>query len=120
MSGNDLAGVRILVVEDDYYLASDAQDMLTLAGAAVLGPCSDEESGLLLAAELAIDCAVLDVNLGPGPSFRIAHVMRARGIPFLFVTGYDREAIPEEFADIERLQKPYVGHHLLNAVRRLR
>jgi DNA-binding response OmpR family regulator len=119
MSGNDLSGIRILVVEDDYYLATDAEKTLTSAGADVFGPCGDEESGLAVAEEEEIDCAILDVNLGPGPSFRIAHAMRERGIPFLFVTGYDREAIPKEFSDVERLEKPYVGHHLLNAVGRL-
>lgn len=119
MNSSDLSGIRILVVEDDYYLATDAEKTLTSAGADVLGPCGNEESGLAIVAEEEIDCAVLDVNLGPGPSFRIAHVMRERGIPFLFITGYDREAIPREFADIERLEKPYVGQHLLIAVGRL-
>lgn len=119
MNSSDLSGVRILVVEDDYYLATEAEKTLTSAGADVFGPCGDEESGLALAEKEEIDCAILDVNLGPGPSFRIAHVMRERGIPFLFVTGYDREAIPKEFADIARLEKPYVSRHLLNAVSRL-
>lgn len=119
MSGTDLSGVRILVVEDDYYLAADAETALTSAGANVFGPCGDEASGLELAARQEVDCAVLDVNLGPGPSFRIARAMRERGIPFLFVTGYDRETIPSEFSDVQRLQKPYQEHDLLTAIGRL-
>lgn len=119
MSESDLSGVRVLIVEDDYYLATDAEAALASAGAAVLGPCGDEAGGLALAEREKPDCAILDVNLGPGPSFTLAHAMRARGIPFLFVTGYDREAIPKEFADIQRLEKPYRSHDLLTAIARL-
>lgn len=119
MNGKALSGVRVLIVEDDYYLATDAETALASAGAAVLGPCGDEESGLALAAQEAFDCAILDVNLGPGPSFRLARTMRSRGVPFLFVTGYDQEAIPKEFANVQRLQKPYRSLDLLDAVGRL-
>ena len=107
MNDDSLSGIRILIMEDDYYLAADAETALSSAGANVIGPCGNEEDGLALAGRAEIDCALLDVNLGPGPSFKIAHIMRERGIPFLFVTGYDREAIPTEFFDVQRLQKPY-------------
>lgn len=119
MNGSDLSGIRILVVEDDFYLATDVEKALLSAGADVFGPCGDEESGLVVVENEEIDCAVLDVNFGPGPSFSLAHVMRDRGIPFLFVTGYDREVIPTEFADIQRLEKPYVSYQLLAAVHRI-
>lgn len=119
MNGKALSGMRVLIVEDDYYLATDAEAALASAGAAVLGPCGDEESGVALAQQEEIDCAILDVNLRPGPSFELAKIMRSRSIPFLFVTGYDREAIPSEFADVQRLQKPYDSRDLLAAVGRL-
>ena len=119
MNANDLSGVRILIVEDDYYLATDAETTLRSAGATILGPCGDEGSALAIVAGETLDCAILDVNLGPGPSFHLATTMRTRGIPFVFVTGYDHDVIPDEFGDVARLQKPYLEHHLHNAIARL-
>lgn len=119
MSDGRLNGIRVLVVEDDYYLATDTERMLVYAGALVRGPFGDEESAMAMADHSAIDCAILDVNFGPGPSFTLARTIRAQGIPFLFVTGYDRDALPEEFADVQRLQKPYVERDLLRALAHL-
>lgn len=49
---------------------------------------------------------MVDVNLGSGPSFKLAETLRDRGIPFVFTTGDDAEVIPAGFARVERLQKP--------------
>lgn len=111
-----LAGCRVLVVEDDYYLATDAEVALKRAGAIVLGPSARTEDGLSLLAEQQPDCAVLDINLGSGPSFVLAEAMRSRSVPFLFVTGYDASAIPPEFADVERLEKPVNIGRLVKSV----
>jgi DNA-binding response OmpR family regulator len=113
---SDLAGCRVLVVEDDYYLATDAQIVLTRAGATVLGPSARTDEGLSLLAEQRPDCAVLDINLGSGPSFALAEALRAQEIPFLFVTGYDATMIPPQFANVERLEKPISAARLLDSV----
>jgi DNA-binding response OmpR family regulator len=111
-----LAGRRVLVVEDDDYLATDAEVALRRAGAIVLGPLACTEDGLSLLAEHQPDCAVLDINLGSGPSFVLAEAMRSRSVPFLFVTGYDANAIPPQFANVERLEKPVNIARLVKSV----
>ncbi|MEH3120033.1 MAG: PAS domain-containing protein [Methylorubrum populi] len=107
MSGeSDLSGHRILVVEDDYYLATDTARALRRAGAAVLGPCPSEAAAREALDEGAPTAALVDINLGSGPSFALAALLRERGTPFVFITGYDEGVIPPDFADVERLQKP--------------
>jgi DNA-binding response OmpR family regulator len=115
-----LDGMHVLVLEDDYYLATDAQEGLEKAGAEVVGPFRDAGAAIERAAVETIDCAVLDINLGDGPSFDTARALMGRGIPFLFVTGYDGNVIPDEFAGVGRLEKPLTEHRLVEAVRKLR
>ncbi len=103
---SDLGGQRILVVEDDYYLATDTARALQKAGAQVLGPCPSEDAAREVVAESMPDGALVDINLGAGPSFALAGLLRERGVPFVFITGYDEGVIPAEFLDVKRLQKP--------------
>ena len=65
------------------------------------------------------DAVVLDVNLGRGPSFKLAEMLKDRGIPFVFVSGYDEAVIPAEFNDIDFLEKPVQLRRILGAVARL-
>lgn len=115
----DLRGHRILVVEDDYYLATDAARALAGAGADVMGPCATEEDARLEIEEHRPAAVVLDVNLGRGPSFKLAETLKDLGIPFVFITGYDQEVIPVEFEGIERLQKPVQLRQIVGGVARL-
>lgn len=105
-SRSDLRGCRVLVIEDDYYIATDAQRILENSGATVVGPCGNVAACFALLAPGDPDCAIVDINLGYGPSFDIPAELKRRGIPFLFVTGYDARTIPDEYADVQRLQKP--------------
>lgn len=115
----DLTGRRILVVEDDYYLATDAARALRGAGAEVIGPCATEEDARADLAEQRPDAVVVDINLGSGPSFKLAEALKDGGIPFVFTTGYDAEAIPTEFEGVERLEKPLQLRQIVGAVARL-
>ncbi|GLS57226.1 hypothetical protein GCM10007886_54120 [Methylobacterium gregans] len=65
------------------------------------------------------DAAVVDINLGPGPSFKLAERLRDRGVPFVFTTGYDAEGIPAEFEQVERLEKPLQLRQIIGALARL-
>ncbi|MDP9840409.1 PAS domain S-box-containing protein [Neorhizobium huautlense] len=103
----DLSGRSILIVEDDYYMASDFASVLRSAGAEVLGPCPSEEAALSVLEHTTPTGALLDLNLGGGgPRFEIARILEGRGIPFMFITGYDPDVIPTEMETIARLQKP--------------
>jgi PAS domain S-box-containing protein len=115
----DLGGLRILVVEDDYYLATDAARALRGAGAEVLGPYPTEDEARDELAAQRPDAVLLDINLGPGPTFKLAEHLKDNGIPFVFVTGYDQNVIPAEFDNIERLEKPLQLRQLVGAVSKL-
>jgi FixJ family two-component response regulator len=117
-SRSNLAGLAVLVVEDDYYLADDTQRALAAAGARVAGPYARVAESLSRLAEGRVDCGVLDVNLGEGPSFATARALRQRQVPFVFLTGYGREVLPEGFDDIELLEKPVDPRVLIDAIAR--
>jgi DNA-binding response OmpR family regulator len=115
----DLGGRRVLVVEDEYYIATDTARALRGAGADVMGPCPSEEAASVEVARRRPDAVIVDINLGEGPSFKLAGSLKHRGIPFLFVTGYDEDVIPEEFHDVDRLQKPVELRQMIDAVSKL-
>lgn len=107
MSGEaDLRDIRVLVIEDDYYLATDTARALQRAGAEIIGSCSNEQAAWDEIKRATPHSAVVDINLGKGPSFKLARELRRRGVPFVFMTGYDNDAIPLEFENVARLQKP--------------
>jgi len=101
-----LLGLRILVVEDDYFIALELCTALRDCGAEVVGPARDVQSGLNAIRSEHLDCAVLDINLQGRLGFQIATELRGRGVPALFATGYDATTIPPELADMPRLEKP--------------
>jgi len=110
---------RVLVVEDQYYLAADICDWLTDAGAKVLGPARNVQQASDLLKREAIDVAVVDINLGTGPTYVLAEELSGRAVPFLFATGYDQAAIPSEFQNAPRIEKPFSGSALVAAVQAL-
>ena len=111
-----LSGNTILVMEDDFYLATDTARALKSAGADVIGPCSSEDAAFDAIEDDTPTGAVVDINLGPGPSFEMARALRKRGVPFIFVTGYDEDVIPSEFDGVTRLQKPVDLKHIVRAL----
>ena len=102
-----LRGRRVLVAEDEYMLAEDLRAELERVGALVLGPVPSVAEALeLVAAEPAPEVAILDINLGGEMAYPVADALRARGIPFIFATGYDPWSIPEAYQDVPRTEKP--------------
>ena len=102
-----LSGRRVLVVEDEYFLADDIVQILKEMGARIVGPVGElEEATKLVNGDIAIDAAVVDVNLRSELAFPLARILRARKVPFVFTTGYDCSAIEQEFQDIQLWEKP--------------
>nr|WP_249146052.1 response regulator [Bradyrhizobium diazoefficiens] len=102
-----LSGRRILVVEDEYFLADDISRALRSHGAEVTGPVGELDDVLpILNAGGVLNGAVLDVNLRSEMVFPIAHELRARQVPFVFTTGYDKASIAPEFHDVMLWEKP--------------
>lgn len=105
--GQFLQGKAILLVEDEYFLVQDMAQAFLAAGAGIVGPASTVADALrLMAAATRVDGAVLDINLRGEMVYPLADVLTARGIPFVFATGYGRESIPERFDDRLRCEKP--------------
>ena len=111
-----VAGQTVLVLGNDFYLAQDTASALRGAGAEVIGPCRDPAEAIKAMVGHTPTAAVLDINLGSGPSFEVAHVLRKSGVRFVFLTGYDQAAVPKEFADVVRLQKPIEPREIVRAV----
>ena len=102
-----LAGVRILVVEDEPLIAMDIEERLLAAGGNVIGPAANPETARRLIAETAPDAALLDANLAGSRVDDLAVELRRRRVPFAFATGFGRESLPPEFADVPVLAKPF-------------
>ncbi|SDA33841.1 Response regulator receiver domain-containing protein [Methylobacterium sp. UNC378MF] len=102
-----LSGRRVLLVEDDYFIAVDLKSEFEEGGAQVLGPVPSVSEALALIARTAdIDAAVLDINLQDELVYPVADALHARGVPFLFVTGYDPVAVPSLHGAVALCQKP--------------
>ncbi|HKY81619.1 MAG TPA: response regulator [Sphingobium sp.] len=110
-----LAGKRILVVEDEYFIASDLTRALATEGAIVVGPVGDVARGLRLA-ENSLDAAILDVNLEGTMSYPIAERLAEESVPYMFLTGYDDWSLPAAYKESPRLAKPFSTPYLIDAV----
>jgi DNA-binding response OmpR family regulator len=113
-----MEGMRILVVEDEYLLAEDLRRSLEQRGAVVVGPApSVPAAEKLLAADIAVDFAVLDINLGGTSAYPIADLLARSGIPFAFVSGFEKSIVPERFAEIAVFEKPLNFRLLCDAIK---
>ena len=102
-----VSGRRVLVVEDEMMVAWLLEDLLAELGCAIVGPAAGVNQALAMIEAEAIDVAVLDVNLNGEMSYSIADALATRGVPFVFVTGYDKNRILEGYRTSPVLQKPF-------------
>jgi len=99
-------GLRLLIVEDALLLALELEAGLSEAGAEVVGSAADVGEAMRMV-DLPIDAAVLDANLNGASVLPVAQALAARGIPFVFATGYgDDKMLPSGF-DAPVIRKPY-------------
>jgi DNA-binding response OmpR family regulator len=115
--GNELTGVRLLVVEDDYLVAADMCSALMRRGAIILGPTSNLRRARQLLRQQRPDCALLDLNLNGTLAFELAEELQREGVPTIFTTGYDRAFFPEALRDAQCLQKPVNFKALVQLIR---
>src|SRR5674476_629764 len=102
-----ISGRRVLVVEDEMMVSWLLEDMLAELGCLVVGPAGSVKQALAMIDAGAIDVAVLDVNLNGEMSYPIADALGARGVPFVFVTGYAKDRILDGYRVFPVLQKPF-------------
>lgn len=107
MPKRTLHDCRILVVEDEYFLADELHSALLDAGALVIGPVGTVDQAVsLISSDQRIDGAILDINLGGDWVFPAADELIKRSVPFLFTTGYGASTIPPRFEHVTLCEKP--------------
>ncbi len=107
----------MLIVEDDALVLMTLQDMLADLGCTVVGVAMALAPALQLARSLAMDIAILDVNLNDESVVPAAQVLAERRIPFAFASGYGAGFEEfDAFADRPRITKPYSQQQLMVAM----
>jgi two-component sensor histidine kinase len=102
----DLKDARVLIVEDAVLLALELETGLSEAGALVIGPAYELEEAMGLL-DQPIDAAVLDANLNGRSVTPVAEALKARGVPFVFATGYGEAGGASSEFDAPIIRKPY-------------
>ncbi len=110
-------GQRVFIVEDEVLVAFEMSDTLNDMGFQVVGPSVHLAEAEKRAATSDIDIAFLDVNLGRGKTSEpVARILRERGIPFVYITAYDRSQI-DFVADTDRLlRKPVSSYEIMEVL----
>ncbi len=107
MPERNLRGRRIVLVEDEYMLASELADELAELGAVVLGPVGTLAEALaLIGAQPQLDGGIIDMNLGGEMAYEVADLLIGRGVPLVLTTGYDLSALPSRYSHVARCEKP--------------
>ncbi|MEA1013993.1 response regulator [Sphingosinicella sp. LY1275] len=107
MDNMGFSGARILVVEDEYYLADDLACAFERRGAEIAGPVATAAAADKLIAAGGIDYAVIDLNLRGSMAFTLGDRLREAGIPFLIASGYTRDSLPDRFREVPQIEKPF-------------
>ena len=115
----ELDGCRVLILEDEYFLAADLVKELDSRGARIVGPISDLDTAQAQMSRDGFDVAVIDVKLGEEFAWSIADRLMREDIPFIFVTGYRAADMPERFRSITTLEKPCDMSSLSEGIRLL-
>lgn len=114
---NALQGRRVLVIEDESLVAMLLETILEDMGCTVVGPESNIDDGLIAATtEASLDAALLDVNVAGREVFPVAEALRARGVPFVFSTGYGEAGLPEHWRGNPTIQKPFTEGAIRDAL----
>jgi DNA-binding response OmpR family regulator len=108
--------VRVLIVEDEMTIAMMIEDMLEALGHEIAGVATRLGAALQVSETTDAQIAILDVNLDGRESFPVADVLRRRGIPFVFATGYGNHGVRDDFADAPILSKPFQVSELDDAL----
>jgi len=109
--------IRVMIVEDDPFIAFDLAEQLEAAGLSTTGIAATVGEALDLFNRKSCDIAILDINLGDETASPIARLLADQEIPFVAVTGYSRDQVPPEFSDAPILSKPVRIEKLVAALR---
>ena len=114
-----IQGKHVLVIEDEALIAMDIAETLAESGCIVGGPAVTLEQARRLVAEGNYDAVLLDANLDGNPVDEIAAALTRKNVPFAFLTGYEREALPEAFREAPLINKPFTRQDAIDIIARL-
>ena len=106
----------MLVVEDEALIAMLVEDMIHDSGGEMVGPAAKLSDAVDLARNAQADVALLDLNLGGALAYPVADVLRQRGVPIVFTSGYGSAALIQRFQDCPILDKPFDQRSLEQAI----
>ena len=119
MESSDVAGCRVLVVEDETLIAVHIEDILAAMECEIVGPIGKLETAIQIAREGKFDIAILDVTIRGGKVYPVAEHLLEQGVPFVFASGYGDWALPPSLRNQRRLTKPFTAAELEEQVRLL-
>lgn len=115
----ELAGLRAFIVEDEALVLMTLEDMLADFGCRVVASARHVDEALRLARDIAVDVALLDVNVSGVRIDPVAELLAVRGIPIVFVTGYEAPSLPQGIARSVRVGKPFQAAELARGLRQV-
>lgn len=111
-----LDGLRVLVLEDEFLIAMDVEQLCLDNGAASVAIVRSL-SEIDAQTTAAFDVAVIDLKLGGESTLDFARNLRRQGVPFVFASGYsDDMELAQDFPGAVLVPKPYSGADLVEAV----
>ena len=110
---------RVLVVEDEPLIGMDIEDAVEGLGHKVVGPIAELSEAMKLAANAALGCAIIDINIRGGHSYPVADILLGRGLPVLLLSGYGKHTLPERLRGEAHLPKPFTAEQLDREIRNL-
>lgn len=114
-----IEGKRILIIEDEPLIGMVLIDYLQDASCVPVGPAQSADKAQQMATHETVDAALVDGNLAGRRVDQIVAALRDRGIPFAFVTGYGREALPPGFEAAPIIEKPFTEQQVIATLNRL-
>ena len=107
MTATRPVGGSVFLVEDEVMIRMMVADMLEELGYRIAAEAGEINEAVKLAQTTDFDFAILDVNVNGKVISPVADLIKARGRPFIFATGYGSSGLPEEYRDRPALQKPF-------------
>jgi DNA-binding NtrC family response regulator len=104
-----LPSFKILIVEDEYFIAQDLAEAFTDIGSEVLGPVPSIDQAMEVIRDQVVHAAVLDINIQDQMVFPVADILTRRDIPFVFASGYDEKTVPQSYQGVPRWEKPFAA-----------
>ncbi len=110
---------HLLIVEDDAVAATLLQDMALELGFRNAEVAGDMREAFDRLDTVHPDAMILDINLHGKKSYAVAARAAKLAIPFMFLSGYNRNDIPLEYLRVPVLAKPYSLEALRQALSEL-